>query len=287
MNEYSCKLRFMAHQLHKNESVHGGWRQRLHQIIFKTDTPAGKGFDVILLWAIVLSVIVVMLESVHELNEKYYTVFKVIEWVFTALFTIEYVARIISVKQPLKYIFSFFGLIDLLSLLPTYLGIFYTDTASLRVIRILRLMRVFRVLKLIGFMRQAQVLTQALHNSRRKIIVFLMAVMILVVILGTVMYIIEDPQAGFTSIPRSIYWAIVTLTTVGYGDIAPATALGQALASVVMIIGYSIIAVPTGIVTAELTTGQKHQTNAQSCGNCNESRHDDDANFCRKCGEKL
>jgi voltage-gated potassium channel len=277
----------MQKKFRKEESIEDGWRQRLHEIIFEADTASGRVFDVVLLWAILLSVAAVMLESVPHIAAKYGTVLAVLEWGFTVIFTIEYVARIISVKKPLNYIFSFFGLIDLLSLLPTYLGIFYTDTASLRVIRILRLMRVFRVLKLIGFMRQAQVLQLALRNSRQKIIVFMMAVLILVVILGTVMYIIEDHKSGFSSIPRSIYWAIVTLTTVGYGDITPVTAVGQALASVVMIIGYAIIAVPTGIVTAELSATKKVQSNTKACFSCNESHHEDDASFCKKCGEPL
>lgn len=277
----------MAERLQKKDSAKQGWRRSIHEIIFEADTRTGKIFDIVLIWAIVISVIVVMLESVPDLAEEYGKLFYSLEWGFTILFSLEYIARIISVKHPLKYIFSLFGLIDLLSILPTYIGIIYTGTASLRVIRILRLMRIFRVLKLIGFLNQAQVLKQAFKNSRKKIIVFLMAVLMLVVILGTLMYIIEDPVAGFTSIPRSIYWAIVTLTTVGYGDIAPVTAMGQALASVVMIIGYSIIAVPTGIITAELTSKEKVQVNTQVCSSCNENRHQDDANFCKTCGESL
>lgn len=262
------------------------WRAELHDIIFEADTPAGKRFDILLLWAIVLSVIAVMLESVPNINEKWGRELVIIEWGFTILFTIEYIARLISVKRPIKYMISFFGIVDLLSIIPTFLGLFIHGTGSLMVVRILRLLRVFRVLKLIGFLKEAQVLISALKASSRKILVFLMAVVSLVIIFGTMMYIIEDPEAGFTSIPRSIYWAIVTLTTVGYGDIAPATALGQFLASAIMILGYAIIAVPTGIVGSELSRTPT-STNTQHCLNCGKSGHEDDAEFCKFCGEKL
>ncbi len=264
------------------------WKRKLHEIIFEADTPAGRVFDIALLWAIVLSVLAVMLESVTSIREEYGLVLEILEWGFTILFTLEYLARIIIVKKPFAYIFSFFGMIDLLSILPTYLGIFYSGGTSLRVIRILRLMRIFRVLKLIGFLKQAKVLRDALRASRQKITIFLMAVVMIVTILGTIMYIIEPVEAGFTSIPRSVYWAIVTLTTVGYGDIAPQTALGQALASVVMIIGYAIIAVPTGIVSSELMKSEEAtSTNTLTCNNCSMEGHDDDAEYCKFCGSHL
>ncbi len=265
------------------------WRSRLQEVIFEADTNAGKKFDVALLIAIGISVFIVMLESVPSLNERFHNAFYIVEWGFTIIFTIEYLLRIISVKNPIKYIFSFYGIVDLLSILPTFIGIYFTTSHSIRIIRILRLMRVFRVLKLIGFVSQAQILKNALKASRQKIMVFLLAVVILVVILGTMMYMVESPDDGFTSIPRSIYWAIVTLTTVGYGDITPQTVPGQSLASIIMIIGYAIIAVPTGIVTSEIMRSDKAKikTNTQACANCNFDDHDDDAQFCKKCGNKL
>jgi voltage-gated potassium channel len=268
--------------------VPGSWREKLHEIIFEADTKLGKRFDIIILWAIILSVVVVMLESVNYIQEDYGSLIFIIEWFFTILFTIEYIARIITVNKPIKYIFSFFGLVDLLSILPSFIGLVFTNTHSLRVIRILRLMRIFRVLKLFGFLNQAKVLRDALATSKQKIMVFLLAVLLLVVVLGTVMYIIEGPDAGFTSIPRSIYWAIVTLTTVGYGDITPASALGQTVASLVMILGYAIIAVPTGIVTSEMVKGDGiKRTNTQVCKSCSREGHANDAQFCRFCGDEL
>lgn len=261
-------------------------RQRLHEIIFEADTKAGKRFDVALFWAIGISVLVVILESVPSFNKSYGLYFRKLEWLFTALFTIEYFLRIYSVKRPLKYIFSFYGIVDLLSILPTFFGLLFTPSHSLRVIRILRLLRVFRVLKLFSFTSQAQQLLVALKASRQKIIVFLLSVVVLVLVLGTLMYLIESPDDGFTSIPRSIYWAIVTLTTVGYGDITPQTVLGQSLASLIMIIGYAIIAVPTGIVTAELVRSN-NKTNTQACPACSKYGHDDDAKHCKYCGEQL
>lgn len=263
------------------------FRSRLQEIIFEADTKAGKFFDVLLLWAIGISVVVVALESVPSLKALYGNVFYILEWIFTGLFTIEYILRIYCVKKPFKYIFSFYGIVDLLSILPTFMGLYLGATHSIRVIRILRLMRVFRVLKLISFTKQAQELRAAFKASRYKITVFLLTVLILVVILGTLMYLIESAETGFTSIPRSIYWAIVTLTTVGYGDITPQTVLGQGLASVIMIIGYAIIAVPTGIVTGELIRANKNASNTQACPSCSKSGHDDDAVYCKYCGEKL
>lgn len=263
------------------------FRFKLHEVIFEADTPAGKFFDVALLWAILISVAAVMLESVESINKVYGNELRWIEWTFTILFTIEYIARIVAVNKPLKYIFSFYGLIDFLSILPTYLGLFIVGTHSLTVIRSIRLLRVFRILKLARYMGEANVLIKALRASRAKITVFLFALLSLTIILGTVMYLIETPENGFTSIPRSIYWAIVTLTTVGYGDIAPKTVLGQALASMIMIIGYAIIAVPTGIVGAEMAKATGKSPNTQACMECSKEGHEEDADFCKYCGAKL
>ena len=263
------------------------WRARLHTVIFEADTPAGKRFDVALLWAILLSVGAVLVESVASVRDAYGAELRTLEFVFTGLFTVEYVLRLLSVKRPLKYAFSFYGLVDLLSILPTFVEVMLPGAASLRVVRMLRLLRVFRVLKLVGFLREAQILKDALWSSRRKIVVFLSAVLVLVTLLGTVVYIIEDAEAGFTSIPRSIYWAIVTVTTVGYGDIAPQTVLGQMIASLMMILGYAILAVPTGIVGAELARSTRVASNTQACPGCGAEGHDDDARFCKHCGTAL
>ena len=263
------------------------WRARLHTVIFEADTPAGKRFDVALLWAILLSVGAVLVESVASVRDAYGSELRTLEFVFTGLFTLEYVLRLLAVKRPLKYAFSFYGLVDLLSILPTFVEVMLPGAASLRVVRMLRLLRVFRVLKLVGFLREAQILKDALWSSRRKIVVFLSAVLVLVTLLGTVVYIIEDAEAGFTSIPRSIYWAIVTVTTVGYGDIAPQTVLGQMIASLMMILGYAILAVPTGIVGAELARSTRVASNTQACPGCGAEGHDDDARFCKHCGHEL
>lgn len=262
------------------------FQKKLHEIIFEADTRAGKWFDILLLIAILLSVATVMLESVESISIIYGEELRIIEWTFTILFTLEYIARLISIGKPLKYVFSFYGIIDLISIIPTYLGLFISGTHTLSIIRSIRLLRVFRILKLARFIKEADVLMKALKASRAKIVVFLFAVLSLTFILGTIMYLIETPESGFTSIPRSIYWAIVTLTTVGYGDIAPQTALGQTLASFVMIIGYAIIAIPTGIVGAELAK-TKTNSNTQSCSHCSLEGHDDDAKHCKYCGENL
>jgi len=262
------------------------WRQKIFIIIFGTDTHAGKNFDVALLWAILLSIAIVMLESVDNIRNQYGEWLKIAEWIFTILFTIEYLARIVSIRRPLYYITSFYGIIDLISVIPTYLALFFTGGQYLLVIRALRLLRIFRILKLTRYMGEASTLMTALNASRHKITVFLGAVFAIVVIMGTIMYLIEGGENGFTSIPRSIYWAIVTLTTVGYGDIAPQTILGQTLASVIMIMGYAIIAVPTGIVTAELTYGQKNRT-GRDCEHCGCKSHPNEAQYCHKCGKRL
>ncbi len=261
-------------------------KERLYQIVFETETKAGRRFDVLLLWAIILSVLAVMLESVVEIHLQYGYYLTLAEWFFTILFTIEYFLRIYIARNRTGYMFSFFGIIDFLAVIPTYLSLLLFGYHYLMVIRILRLLRVFRVLKLVRFLGEAEVLKAAMKSSRHKIFIFLGFVLSLVTILGTIMYIIEGPENGFANIPISIYWAIVTLTTVGYGDIAPATNLGRFLSSFIMILGYAIIAVPTGIVTAEITQANK-QRKYQTCDSCFLENHDQDAKFCKRCGSQL
>lgn len=263
------------------------WRDTIHEVIFEADTPTGKIFDEALITLIVLSVLAVMLESVDSINEQYGALIRVAEWFFTIAFTVEYVLRLISVDYPLKYARSFFGVVDLLAIIPTYLSLLIPGTQFLLVIRLLRILRVFRVLKLAKYIAEADVLTQALRASRRKITIFLFTVVTLAVILGSLMYFIESDEDGFTSIPRSVYWAIVTLTTVGYGDISPQTPLGQALASVVMILGYGILAVPTGIVSVEIARADIDLTSTRSCHACSLEGHDRNAKHCKHCGEIL
>ena len=261
-------------------------KHRLHEIIYEADTRGGKLFDVILLIAILASILFVMLESVQSIDEKYGSFLDVAEWVITILFSLEYVLRIITVKKPWKYIFSFYGIIDLLSTIPKYISLILVDSHNLAVLRALRLLRIFRILKVTRYIGASNRLLLALRSSRAKIAVFLLFVLILCIILGTIMYMIEGSENGFTSIPRSVYWAIVTLTTVGYGDIAPVTALGQLIASAIMILGYAIIAIPTGIVGSEMMNAKIH-TNTQSCPNCMRDSHQDGAIFCYHCGDKL
>ncbi len=262
-------------------------RNRIHIVIDGTDTPMGKAFDIFLLIAIVLSVAVVMLDSVLIMRLNYGKWFYYAEWFFTILFTIEYLLRLFSVPNRLRYIFSFYGIVDLLSLLPTYLSLFFIGVQYLLVVRILRILRIFRILKMMNYMQQAGFLVMALRGSRHKIIVFFVSVMLLVTIFGSVVYVVEGPENGFTSIPVSIYWAIVTMTTVGYGDMSPKTPLGQAIASFIMITGYSIIAVPTGLFTAELTKTMRPQLKPISCPNCGKFGHATGANFCDRCGHDL
>ncbi len=262
------------------------FKDKLHEIIYEADTPAGKLFDVILLITIIASILLVMLESVESFDTKYHSFLNISEWIITILFSLEYLARITTVKKPWKYIFSFYGIIDLLSTIPKYLAIFFTGTHSLVALRALRLLRVFRILKLARFIGASDSLIKALKASKAKIGVFLFFVVILCVILGTIMYLIEGGENGFTSIPRSVYWAIVTLTTVGYGDIAPHTPLGQFIASIIMILGYGIIAIPTGIVSSEMTKTDV-DINTQSCSNCLAEDHIDEAEFCYSCGKNL
>ena len=260
---------------------------KVHEIIFEAETFAGKLFDVLLLIAILLSILAVMLESVPSVETNWGEELRIVELVFTGIFTLEYLLRVYCVGKPFKYILSFYGLVDLLSLLPTYLGFFLSGYHSLSVIRSLRLIRVFRVFKLGRFLGEADTIVTALRSSRAKIIVFLVAVLSICMIMGTTMYLIESPETGFTSIPRSIYWAIVTLTTVGYGDLSPVTPLGQGVASLIMIMGYAIIAVPTGIVTSEINKAMKNDQTTRACPNCSQEGHDADAVHCKHCGHEL
>jgi len=261
-------------------------RQSLFRIIFESDNRAGKWFNIVLIGSIVISVIVVMLDSVESISSVYGKLLFSMEWAFTVLFTFEYLLRLFCTRRPTKYATSFFGVIDLLAILPTYLSILIPGSQYLLVIRILRVLRVFRVLKLAKFLGESDMLIQALQASRRKITIFLFAVLTMVIILGSLMYVIESRENGFTSIPRSIYWAIVTLTTVGYGDIHPKTGLGQALAAVIMILGYGLIAVPTGIFTVEAST-IKQRLASRTCADCGSENHEKDAVFCKDCGERL
>jgi len=262
------------------------WKDRLHEIIYEADTKQGKLFDIILLFAIIASVLLVMLESVKSFDEKYHNLLNIAEWIITVLFSIEYILRIISIKKPFKYIFSFYGIIDLLSTIPKYLSFIIIGSHNLAALRALRLLRVFRVLKLARYVGASNKLMVALRASRVKISVFLYFVVIICLILGTLMYMIEGEENGFTSIPRSVYWAIVTLTTVGYGDIAPQTPFGQLIASAIMVLGYGIIAIPTGIVTSEMAKANL-DINTQTCPNCAAEKHKDNAEFCYNCGGKL
>lgn len=265
------------------------WKKKLHEIIYEADTPAGKWFDIILLFLILASIAVVMLESVADIGNRYAHELNLAEWIITVLFTLEYFARIVVIKKPKEYIFSFYGVIDFLSTIPKYLSLFFMGSHALVALRALRLLRVFRILKLARFIGEGNELANALKSSRAKISVFLLAIFMLCIVLGTVMYMIEgDSGGGFTSIPRSVYWAIVTLTTVGYGDIAPVTPFGQFIASIIMILGYAVIAVPTGIVYSEMTKDRrKVHLNTQSCTECSASNHRDDADFCYECGHKI
>jgi voltage-gated potassium channel len=263
------------------------FRQKVNIIIHGVNTPAGRLFDIILLFIILLSVVLVMLESVATLDIVYHNFFIISEWIITVFFTIEYILRIISSRKPLRYIFSFYGIIDFISILPMYLSFFIPGTKTLTVFRALRLLRLFRILNLVQFSGQASQLKLAINASKTKIIVFIYFVFIISILLGAIMYVVESPESGFTSIPTSIYWCIVTLTTVGYGDIAPITPLGKIIASFIMILGYGIIAVPTGIVTAELASGRKKHFLPGSCKNCGTSDHRNTAEFCYKCGTDL
>lgn len=280
----------------KEQPGQSKWKARLHEVIYEADTPMGKWFDLILLFVIILSVILVMLESVKQFDARYHSVLLTLEWAITLFFTVEYIARIVCIRKPFHYIFSFYGIIDFLATIPLYLSYLIAGSQVLLAVRALRLLRVFRILKLVHFIGEASQLKEALKASRTKITVFIYVVLILSILLGTVMYLIESDEAGFTSIPRSIYWTIVTLTTVGYGDIAPQTTVGQLIATIVMILGYGIIAVPTGIVTVEFAKqGGKNMAdktggvalNTQACTTCGADGHRDGARYCYNCGSAL
>ncbi len=271
-----------------------GWRERIGRVIFETDTPAARTFDVVLLWAIVASVVAVVLESVPSVRAAYGPALRAAEWTFTLAFTVEYVLRLLTAGRERRYAFSFFGLVDLLAILPAYLALLLGGTPYLAVLRALRLLRVFRVLKLARYLGEASVLAQALTASRAKITVFLTFVLTAVLVVGAAMYVIEGPTRGFDSIPTSVYWAIVTLTTVGYGDISPQTPLGRALAAALMIVGYGVIAVPTGIVTTEIARAgdrrdaeRRRVAELRVCGACGLAGHGEDARYCRRCGAEL
>jgi voltage-gated potassium channel len=264
------------------------WQHRLHEVIYESNTPAGKAFDVSLLILIVGSILIVMLDSVDWMNDRYGKVFYILEWIFTIIFTIEYILRLISIKRPLGYVFSSLGIIDLLAIIPSYLSVFFPGTQSLLVLRALRLLRIFRIFKLTHYLSEMRFLSTAVKGSLRKISIFMLIVVMLVIILGSSMYLIEGGENGFHSIPDSIYWAIVTITTVGYGDISPVTPLGKFVASLIMLIGYGIIAVPTGIITTEMAiTAKKKEQHTEVCPRCGKEGHDNDANYCKKCGEPL
>jgi voltage-gated potassium channel len=269
------------------------WKYKLHEIIYGTHTPAGKLFDIVLLIVIVYSVIVVMLESIPSFDEKFHGFLNVSEWIVTILFTIEYILRIICIKSPRRYIFSFFGIIDFLSTVPKYLSFFIVGSQYITAFRALRLLRVFRILKLVRFIGESNNLLRALKASRTKIFIFVFFVLIISVLLGTIMYLVEGPEHGFNSIPHSVYWTIVTLTTVGYGDISPETGLGQIIATIIMIVGYGIIAVPTGIVSAEYVTEAKKKKKSKkdkdekTCAECGTVILRIDAMYCRVCGFRL
>ena len=268
-----------------NIPVKENWRKKLYIIIFEAETRLGKLFDVILIAAISLSVLVVMLDSMAEIRAEYGYALRITEWVFTVLFSVEFVLRLICVRQPSKYFFSFYGMIDFLAILPTYLSLFLPGTHYLTAIRVLRILRVFRVLKLVQCMKEANYLSSALIASRRKISVFLFAVIMIAIFAGSLIYVVEGQENGFTSIPTSIYWAIVTLSTVGFGDLAPQTGLGKFIATLIMILGYGIIAVPTGIVSYEMARVKDEEL--KYCPKCHATHHDDDAAFCKKCGTNL
>jgi voltage-gated potassium channel len=267
--------------------VSEGFRKKLHTIVYEADTRAGKLYDIILLFVILISIVAVMLESVASIKIVYGRQLAVLEWVVTVIFTIEYISRIIAVKQPIRYVLSFYGIIDLLATLPKYIGLLFPGSGFLIAIRAVRLLRVFRILKLTHFVGASNQLVTALKKSQTKIAVFLFSVVILCIIMGTIMYMIEGAESGFTSIPISIYWTIVTLTTVGFGDITPITPLGQFMSMIIMIMGYGIIAVPTGLVTAQFMNSDKPHLNTQVCPNCSATQHRDDAKFCYNCGVNL
>ncbi len=256
-------------------------------VIFEAHTPAGRAFDVALIIAILASVTAVLCDSVESINSIYGDWLYGVEWFFTILFTIEYGLRLWCINNTRMYARSFFGVVDLLGIVPTYLSLMFAGSQYLLVVRILRVLRVFRILRMVRYVSEADLLTEALRASRRKIVIFISTVAALVIVFGSLMYLIEGAEHGFTSIPKSIYWAVSTMTTVGFGDIAPQTALGQALASLIMIMGYGIIAVPTGIVTLELSEANRRRTNTRTCPECSAEGHSREATYCWRCGSHL
>jgi len=262
-------------------------QHKIYTIIFGTDTPAGKLFDIVLLYMIFFSVLAMILESVEAIHQSFGGWLLGTEWLFTGLFTLEYLVRIYCSPKPWRYIRSFYGLVDLLAILPSYMGLFIADVNYLLMVRLLRVLRVFRVLKLVRYLSEANILVRAMLMSRRKILVFFSSVLVLSTIFGSLMFVVEGPEHGFTSIPKSIYWTIVTITTVGYGDITPQTSLGQLIAAGAMLTGYSIIAVPTGILTAELATEMQRSRSQRHCDECRSAGHESDALYCKLCGHTL
>lgn len=274
----------------KNGSIHrpeSPTRGRLHQLIFESDTKAGRTFNIVLISIILVSVATALLDSVHSIRDRYGALLLFLEWFFTILFTIEYGLRLYSLRQPLRYAVSFYGIIDLLAIVPTYFSLVFPGGQYFLTFRIMRLLRIFRVLKLSEYLSEANVILTALMASRRKISVFLLTVLLLAVIMGSLIYVVEGEANGYTSIPTSIYWAIVTMTTVGYGDLAPQTAFGKMLASIIMMLGYAILAVPTGIVTVEISQASKKKVSTQACPECGAEGHDYDAKHCKYCGARL
>ena len=264
------------------------WRSRLHETIYESNTTAGKAFDVALLILIIASIIVVMLDSVKSINARYGHILYVLEWVFTGFFTLEYILRLISIRKPLLYVTSFLGIIDLLAIIPSYLSIFIVGAQSLLVLRALRLLRIFRIFKLTHFLSEMEYLKEAVYSSLKKISIFMLVVLSLVIILGSVMYLVERGENGFESIPDSIYWAIVTITTVGYGDISPVTPAGKFIASIMMFIGYGIIAVPTGIISTDIAMAARQRKHGhETCPGCGKEGHEKDAAYCKFCGTRL
>lgn len=263
------------------------FRQELYRIIFGTDTPAGQRFDMFLIYAILISILAVILDTVDSLSQEFSSGFFLIEWLFTGLFTVEYLVRIFCSPNRRKYLFSFYGFVDLISIIPSYLGLIVTGAQYLLIIRLVRVLRIFRVLKLVRYLSEADVLMRSIAQARRKIFIFFSIVLVLSTLFGCLMYVVEGPSNGFSSIPKSIYWTIVTITTVGYGDITPHTILGQLISTLAMLTGYSIIAIPTGIITAELANEMQREKSVYPCPNCVKAGHDVDATHCKWCGGGL
>lgn len=290
MGQWRRSARLADNRSVKDSSENVGlkpWQRRLHDVIFEAETPVGKWFDILLLIAILTSVLAVILESVDSINRQYHTLLVVVEWVFTVVFTIEYILRLICVQRPVRYARSFFGIVDLLAILPTYASVLIPGSQELLVIRALRLLRVFRIFKLGRYMGEADALAEGIKNSRAKITVFLTTVLVSVTIMGALMHLVEGTAGGFDSIPDGIYWAIVTMTTVGFGDITPVTGLGKFIASLMMVFGYSLIIVPTGIISAEIAVGRGKQGNTETCPHCMKVGHDKKAKYCDRCGGDL